>query len=51
MAEVARSHSNVASHRFVFIGILLAGLWWVLEASIHVFVFHESFEQFIRPDG
>ena len=39
MTEVARGHSTLATHKFVFIGIFLAALWWIIEVSIHVLFF------------
>jgi two-component system cell cycle sensor histidine kinase/response regulator CckA len=40
------------TERFVWIGIGLAALWWVLEACIHVFVFHDRtfIGQLLNPD-
>ena len=40
------------SERLIWIGVGLAALWWVLEACIHVFVFHDSslVGQLLRPD-
>ena len=40
------------SERLIWLGVGLAVLWWVLEACIHVFVFHDStlVGQLLRPD-
>ena len=44
------NYGSIADYRVILIGIGLAGLWWVIESSIHVFVFQETVKQVLNPD-